>query len=188
MAFGRNRSLPPSLWTTEKLARLPVDVKFTAVTLHMFANDDGRAPCTPWARRKMFDDLPQEEFEEHLLKLAETSWLTLYQDEDGAEVYQISEWPSVSHKKGKDYIPPPPADRRRAAGDSPEVRRVEEREGEREREEGEGEDAGPPTSRFCPRHRPNGVNRPCRDCGTARLAMDEYWERHEAGTEETDDG
>lgn len=181
MTFARQRPMPPELWTVEKFMLLEPAVKWTAVGLRMFADDHGRETRTDWILRRALyprDEVSAEEFDSHLLALAEAGAILLY-EVNGAEVYQITDWPAVSHAK-RSLFPPPPEDRRRTAGDSPEGLRVEEREGERGSgaSEPESEASSGPPSNFCPRHRPNGVNHPCRDCGTARLAVDEYWRTH----------
>ncbi len=196
MTFGRQRAVPPDLWTDERLIELPVPVKWTAISLHMFADDHGRQTRRDWMLRRAVypqDELSREEFDSHLLALAEAGWIVLY-EVDGSEVYQVSGWPSTSHAKPSKFPPPPlPENRRQPAGSFPADRRVEEergRESERGGESREGEPfqqptAGPPSA-FCRRHQPHGVEAPCRDCGTARLASEEWWRRNPDGIEHPD--
>ncbi|MFL2002279.1 hypothetical protein [Microbacterium sp. A1-JK] len=174
--------MTPEDWQDEDLMSLPVPVRFTYLGLKMFADDQGRESATA-ARIKaalftLDEAVTLQEIDEHLLVLDESGLIALYVV--GPRTYfAISDWPRVDGAKPSRIPDPPPTVRTSSGFDPDDVAVV----GEGEREEGEvprgGAHSGssPEPSPFCSQH-PDGTEKPCGGCGTARKRH-EIWARRE---------
>lgn len=192
MPIDRQVPIPPEVFTDEALMEQPLPLRFTLFGLRMFADSQGREWATP-ARLKaalyLYNaEVSERLIEEHLLWLDAEGYLTLYLHDDRF-VYAIADWPSISHAKPSRF-PPPPSDR--SSRGSLESFSARERE-EREERESRGESAegvwgvsesaweespdGTVPSPFCPAH-PRGTQQRCRNCGTARLAQEQWLREH----------
>lgn len=198
MAMNRQRYIKPDLFRDEDLATLDPKVRLTAIGLHLYVDDHGRASATAallkadlWALDR---DMTEDLVDEHLLQLAEIGYLTLYAV--GKRTYlALSEMARVDRPSAS-KIPDPPA-RESLANGSRMAREplavVEEergREWEREWEQesgrvwaGEGDHSGSAReslgpSMYCPDHEETlGTFQPCGPCGTAR-------QRHKVWTQQ----
>ncbi|MCU1441106.1 MAG: hypothetical protein JWP85_2103 [Rhodoglobus sp.] len=177
MVMSRRRELPPEILFDERLT-MPDPVFRTAIGLRADADNWGRGSANPalvkaafWALRH---DITVDDVFDHLVLLRDLGYIQLY--EDGERwVYQMADWPPVSHKSDdRCRFPGPPS------GERPETFPAGEEEGEREGREDEGLSGtlpGYPPSRYCPKHRPHGTFNRCGPCATAR-------ERHERWQDE----
>lgn len=191
MGMNRRKELPPDIFTDERLAVLPHEVRLTAIGLRANADNWGRESANPslvkaalWA---LWPRVTVAKVQAWLEVLQEVRYIVLYED-DGRAVYQIVDWPRMSHQgDGAARFPPPPS------GVFPESFPAGEREGESEREresEGGGVPESPP-SRYCPSHRPNGTYKNCKSCATQRERFerwqDEQMERANGRAEGSED-
>jgi len=154
---------------------LPPVVRLTAIGLRLHADDQGRENANQrllWASIwPLSEDVSEGDLILHLLTLEEAGYITVYSVGPRA-YYQIVDWPKVDHGKPS-RLPAPPL-------------RESSRESNREafsavegESEGEWREESPPPrtipgslpSPFCRAH-PDGVDQPCRNCGTARLRHD----------------
>jgi hypothetical protein len=207
----RNRAVPADLFTDERLIELPAAARLTAVGLRFFADDEGRASANPAlilaGLFPLAPDMTPGLIEEHLLMLAETHYIRLYEAQ-GREWLVLVDWPKVDRGK-RTVIPAPPNLREEFAVGGGRGRRSraggEEGEGEGDGRGGTGLADGarrgsgpeaatdamralremlrgaPEVSPFCPKHQPRGTTQPCGPCGSARK-QHEQWIR--AQTEE----
>jgi len=180
MGMTRMRTLHPQMFHNEELMSLPVDVRWTALGLLLYADDNGRESATAVRIRSavwpMDVHITDATIEEHLLILDEADYLDLYQV--GKRTYfALKRWQRVDRPTVSTIPEPPAQPDSRAARESfvaGERGREGEGEGERdERSEGGEEKSRPtpegtPPSPFCRAH-PVGRDGPCRNCGTARL-------------------
>ncbi|POH63615.1 hypothetical protein C3B60_15975 [Cryobacterium zongtaii] len=188
MGMKRKRDILPEMFRNEDLLALSVATRLTAVGLRLYADDHGRESTTPALIKAALWPLDTEVTNavvtEHLLDLAYAGYLDIYQV--GPRTYfQLTEWPRVDHP-AESRIPPAPIRNpsgnvpdQFAAGEGERRERESGSEGEgawrdaewaRESVEGENSRTDPdvPPSPFCRSH-PQGINAPCRNCGTARL-------------------
>lgn len=177
MGIGRQRPVPPEDFTSEELLTLPAAVRATMTGLRMHADDQGRENANQrllWSSIwPLSEEVTEEQIVDHLLELDAVGWLTIY-SAGGRTYYQVDNWPKVDHGKPS-RLPPPPSRTIRDTDREPFAAREGERAGESERPEGAASrtdrDLGP--SPFCTEH-PDGINEPCRDCGTARLRHERF--------------
>lgn len=173
MGISRQRPVPPEDFTSEELLSLPATVRATMTGLRMHADDQGRENAHQrllWSSIwPLSEEVTEDDVVDHLLRLAEVEWLDLY-SATGRTYYQIVNWPKVDHGKPS-RLPAPPSRTPResfAAGES-------ESAGESERPESGPSRTIPALgpSPFCSQH-PDGIDEPCRDCGTARLRHERW--------------
>lgn len=185
MVMSRRRELPPEILVDERLSSMPDAVFRTAIGLRANADNWGRESAHPglvksaiWPLRA---DVSVDDVFDHLVLLRDLGYILLYEDGD-RWVYQMADWPPVSHRSDdRCRFPPPPS------GDLPESFPAGEgeREGEGESDpEGLSGTSGCPPSRYCPQHRPHGTYKPCGPCATAR----ERFERWQDGEFERANG
>ncbi len=213
MPMNRQRWLPPDDFSSEELLSLPAPVRLTAAGLRLYADAAGRERVNArliHAQLYPLDDaISPADIEDHLLLLADAGFLVLYRSPEGRELFQIVRWPSTSHEPRSTFPEPDPTAFEKAVGHPPEDFTAVEREGESEGEErggarrvrgrargasGERETASNdlpetddlPPSPFCSKH-PNGTDKPCRACGTARLRKEEWQHRHLVRFQPSDD-
>lgn len=182
MAISRQRALPPELFTDPSLLALPAAVRLTLVGLYMHADDSGREVAHErllWAHLwPESEEVLEEHMPDHLLLIAETSFVVLY-GAAGKTHYQLILWPKVDRPKPS-KLPPPPADLlakasriiREGTHESFAAGGEREESGEERSEESAGRsrsfrDALGPEP-WCPDH-PGGTFTPCGPCGTARM-------------------
>lgn len=186
MGFEKQKPLPTELWTVESMMLLDPAVKWTAVGLRAYADDQGRQTRTDWTLRRALyprDELSREEFDSHLLELAIADVIVLY-EVNGTEYYAMVSMPAGQHPKPS-LFPPPPEDVKTPSRRLQDDVLAWEREGERESESASESDASRDApSPFCPIHQPSGTDENCRPCGRRRLALNEYWKQHR-GTSHT---
>lgn len=164
--------MPTEMFTDERMMLLPDPVFRTALGLRANADNWGRESANPalikgviWPLRQ---DVTVDDVFDHLVRLRDDGVIFLYEDRD-RWVYQMADWPAVSHRSdARARFPPPPS------GDIPETFPAGEEEGEGE-DADESEDA--PPSRYCPKHRPNGTFKKCGPCGTARERNERWRDR-----------
>lgn len=203
----RRRWINPEFFTSEDVLALPRDARLTFIGLWLYADDYGRERTNAALIKAdvwpVEEDITPADVEEHLLLCAVQDMVQLYKV-DGREYFQLTNWdrwqpvqnPSRSRIPAPSALPPaldpiePPADStedRRSEGER------EEREGERETRERAGEGPGergaathPPEtaaqteaspSPFCTQH-PDGTDKPCRACGTARMRFSLWKTQH----------
>lgn len=183
MGFEKQKPLPTELWTVESMMLLDPAVKWTAVGLRAYADDQGRQTRTDWTLRRALyprDELSREEFDSHLLQLAIADVIVLY-EVNGTEYYAMVSMPAGQHPKPS-MFPPPPEGIKTSSRQLQDDVLAWEREGEREgggvgASESDASRNAP--SPFCPAHQPTlGTDENCRACGRRRLALDEYWRQH----------
>jgi len=179
MGMNRRKELPPDIFTDERLAVLPHDVRLTAIGLRANADNWGRESANPslvkaalWA---LWPSMTPAKISKHLAMLSTgpAPYVLIY-EADGRSIYQVVDWPQMSHRgDAPSRFPAPPS------GIGPEAFPAGEEEGERESERAraEGDLPEPPPSRYCPAHRPNGTLHKCGPCATAR-------ERHQRWQDE----
>jgi hypothetical protein len=188
MAISNPRPLPVDLFTDEHLIELPLLVKWTAVGLRQYADDQGREQVNSRLLKAaiwpLHEEVTPQVIDDHLLLLDEIGYIGIYAS-SGRNLYSMASWVVVSHPKPSRFPAPPPDLFRNASGSFPESFSAGEREGERERaSEGEWAPEGAPSgsqlevppSPFCKLHRPSGTTSNCRHCGTARLANEQWQE------------
>lgn len=188
MAMNRRRQILPELFTNENLLALPVEVRLTAIGLHLYADDEGRASATPQlikaALWPMDRNITAAKIDDFLLMLDEADFLELY-SAGSRTYYSILVWPRVDRPTPSVCPAPPPRDP--LANRSRFIRESIAVEEEREEREARSEEehyshtppdetfTGLPPSPFCKTH-PNGTDAPCRNCGTARLRHQRWLE------------
>lgn len=193
MGMTRQRTIAAELWRLRKWVALDPAVRFTAIGLQASADDHGRGPVEPLLIKAdiypMTESVTADVVIDHVLQLDDAEFLTLYQV--GPETFfQIVRWPRVDRPNDSDIPSPPAPLLANGSGTGPERLRVVEgesrgRASERERAPGEGvgweRSSGPPPDPgdapdpFCIDH-PDGTERPCKACGTARLRHARYWQ------------
>lgn len=182
MPITRIRSVRPEFFDDETLLELPRDVRMTFLGLQAYADDYGREKSNSVIAKgaiwPLDEDITPEVMDQHMLQLEAAGFIELYTVAKRS-YYQIvdwTDWQRVDRPSKSTRIPPPPEPSRAPREPLAEEGRGE---GERERERGEGERepsrASPhfdlpneAPSPFCRNH-PEGTDRPCRACGTARL-------------------
>jgi hypothetical protein len=188
MGMKRKRDILPEMFRNEDLLSLSVATRLTAVGLRLYADDHGRESTTPAlikaALWPMDEEITDSVIITHLLELAYADYLAIYQV-GPRSYFQLTEWPRVDHP-AVSRIPPAPL--RNPSGNVPDGFAAGEGERRESGEGGEGEgawrdaewvresvegensrtDPDSPPSPFCRSH-PQGINAPCRNCGTARL-------------------
>ncbi len=186
----KSRVVPPDLFESRELRRLPLEVKWTLIGLRFVADDWGRAPIEEWEIKALVwperRDIGSDEIVEFLLLLDEANELAIYHHEKTRENYfQLRAWPAISHRKGEaSKYPEPPADvLARFAGIEPESFRAWEGEGESGGESVSGTPAAAaslplPPPPFCKVHMPHGTTENCRACGNRRMA-NQHWGREQ---------
>lgn len=178
MSMAKRRTLHPGLWRNERLLELPIPVFLTAIGLHMYADDEGRASATSSLIKADLYPTRQEMtpavIDEHLLQLDEAGVITLYTLDERRTAYACTEW-CKQNNPADSKIPPPPEGAATEYVDDTYSIPVEERESEGESEGAEGARYGSavPPSPFCKAH-PTGTAARCRNCGTARL-RNRHW-------------
>lgn len=184
MTMSKRRVMTPDDWNDETLQELPPMARLTYLGLRMFADDEGRESATAMRIRAALYpldvDVTDDTIDEHLLLLERLGFLVLY-DAGRRLVFSLTVWPRVDKAQPSSFPPPPPK-RRAQSGQDPDSIAVE---GERGAEEGSGaweEPRGtsgpdPEPSPFCSQH-PDGTERPCGGCGTARKRH-EMWARRQ---------
>jgi len=168
--------VPPEDWTTEEFMTLSPAVRATMTGLRMHADDQGRENANQrllWSSIwPLSEEVTEEELVDHLLILAELEWLDLY-SVGQRTYYQVLNWPKVDHGKPS-RLPAPPSRTARESFAAGEGERASESEWA---ESAEGVRSrtipGLGPSPFCSAH-PEGINEPCRDCGTARLRHERW--------------
>lgn len=186
MTMTKRRQMTPDDWTDETLQELPPIVRLTYLGLRMFADDEGRESATATRIRAALypldEDIDDATIDEHLLLLEDLGYLVLY-TAGRRIVFSLTVWPRVDGAKASSYPPPPPRSVRTPSGSTPDsVAVVGEREegeetGERGAREERGTASGPTREPrpFCSQH-PDGTERPCGGCATARMRH-ELWVR-----------
>ncbi|OOB90315.1 hypothetical protein [Rathayibacter sp. VKM Ac-2630] len=184
----KRRILHPELWRHELLIELPTEVFTTAVGLHMYADDEGRESANPglirsalWPNRPAITD---STIDEHLLLLDEIGVIAIYATDPRRTCFAIGEtWCKQNNPTPSRFPPPPAGSFRTGYGSDPDSVPVEEGGGEEGEQwvPAEGAPSGPdpegmPPSPFCKAH-PSGTERPCRNCGTARLRARRWYEQ-----------
>lgn len=199
MQMNRQRWLPPSDFTDQRVARLPAAVRVTMSGLRLYVDDWGRAEV----RLRMMlaalyehdEQVSTSDLESHLLMLDDAHWLRLYTDDWGRSLLQIRVWPAVQHPDARGSEFPPPRGFMKPSRRSQETFTVEERGRARasesasagewvsggERASGERPSRTPTyeqpapgpsePSPFCSQHQPFGTEDACGPCGTAREAL-----------------
>lgn len=179
MSMGKRRTLHPDLWRNEGWLTLPVPVRLTAIGLHMFADDQGRGSATPSMIRAalwpMDPEIADGTIDDHLLQLDAAGLIVLYSIDSRRTAYALAEWCKQNNPAESRLPPPPEGTTTEYVPDTYSIP-VGEREGERAsaRASAESEDQSVPASGsvppspFCRAH-PDGIDAPCRNCGTARL-------------------
>lgn len=180
MGISRQRALPPEIFTSEEFATLPSPIRLTAIGLRMHADDAGRENANQrllWSSIwPLSEEVNEDDLVDHLLILAELDYIALY-SVGPRTYYQVTDWPKVDHGKPS-RLPAPPS---RTIRDGPRES-FAAREGESEESESAESGASRDPSRtvpglgpspFCHEH-PDGIDQPCRDCGTARLRHERW--------------
>lgn len=191
MITNSMRPLPPDLLLERRLSTLPVEVRWTAIGLRMYADDHGREVFDPHLLRAAIwpadPHITTPIVEDHVLLLDEVGYIVIY-PAAGETLYALARWGKISHAAPSYYPPPPPEVLRKvsrfALDRNPAV------EGESAWEGDEGEGAGHPgidpdkfPSPFCSQH-PLGTDDDCRACGTARLRLKLLERQHRARAKE----
>lgn len=185
MGISRQRPVPPEDFTFQEFFSLPAAVRTTMTGLRMHADDQGRENANErllWSSIwPLSTEVHEDDLLDHLLILAELDWLILY-SAGGRTYFQIVHWPKVD-RPNPSRLPAPPS---RTARDS---FAAVEGESARASESAEGGPSrmipGLGPSPFCIEH-PNGINEPCRDCGTARLRHERWARAQVLGAQEAD--
>lgn len=195
MAMTKRRFMTPEEFTDEDLGELPPRVRFLALVLRMWADDEGRARLNFQSIKggafANDDSTTPESLMEDVIALEAAgfmqSWIA-----DGKQFYAISHRFHTPPEKPRASLLPPPPPPLDASGSDPDGVRVEE-EGERERRE---DRRGPRFSpspdpetppMFCPDHMPAGSRGvPCVECRDARM-VHEAWLRAQR-SRATEDG
>jgi len=186
----KSRVVPPDLFESRELRRLPLEVKWTLIGLRFVADDWGRAPIEEWEIKALVwperRDIGSDEIVDLMLALDEAGEIGIYHSKaTGQSYFQLRAWPAVQHKKNElSRYPEPPADLlARFAGIEPESFRAWEGEGE---SGGEGVSGTPaaaaslplPPPPFCKVHMPAGTEDNCRACGNRRMQL-QHWGREQ---------
>jgi hypothetical protein len=178
MAMTKRRFLTPEEIANEDLGELPAAVRFTAIVLRMWADDEGRARLNVRSiKGASFANDPttsEDDLTTHVLMLEEVGFLRTYVGPDDRQYFQVrAEFHTPPEKPKQSTLPPPPA----ASGSHPDGVPIEGGRGEGGSSgDAPGGAAGPDPdgipSPFCPEHAPtNGTGgAPCRACGDARMA------------------
>lgn len=180
MPYNRQREMRPSLLLDGTFLSLDPFDQCVFLKLGWYSDDQGREavngalmkglmfPAQPTVLDSTLDDSVLRISERGLLDVYAASHLTLFQ------IVRWSKWWRVDKPAPSEYPPPPVANDSRTV---PDPFPVEERGGE-ESEWGEGapsrSDPDRPPSPFCRNHQPAGTEAPCRQCGTARLAHEQW--------------
>lgn len=111
--MARIRSIKPSLWGDEKVARLSRDARLLFVGLISSADDHGRFLASPQVINGYVfphDDLPPAKIRKWLDEIAATGLIVLYQP-NGLQYGALPHWGDhqrISHPQPS-TIPPPPS-------------------------------------------------------------------------------
>ncbi|MEB0201984.1 hypothetical protein QN354_09470 [Cryobacterium sp. 5I3] len=202
----RKRDLLPEMFRNEDLLALSVQTRLTAIGLRLYADDHGRETATAAlikaALWPLDTDVTDATINGHLIELDDAGYLDLYQI--GPRTYfQVVEWPRVDHPAVSKIPEAPARDSSRtarepfAAGEGEREEKESERysEGEGAWRDAEGAESAEggysrtvredlPPSPFCRSH-PEGTDKPCRNCGTARLRHRSWNDQQLAGVRPT---
>jgi hypothetical protein len=196
------------MFTDETLMGLPAKVRLTGVGLRFAADDEGRASATAAVLRGLLwpldPDMTDDLMDEHLLALADAGYIVLYAVE-GRTYLVLADWPAVDRPRPSRLPAPPPRESLASLSRHPRedfavvggggrqeeaAQRAEGEEARRAEAGAAGEGAaggGADATRdlrepspFCRRH-PDGSERPCGPCGSARKRHD-FWlrDQHQA--------
>lgn len=181
MITNSMRPLPPDILIERRLSTLPVEVRWTAIGLRMYADDHGREVLDPHLLRSAIwpgdPHITTSMVEDHVLELDAVGYVVIY-DAAGETLFALARWGKVSHADPSYYPPPPPEAFQNISRFALDRFPAVEREGESASgSAGEGVGVGPSgidpdlfPSPFCSEH-PLGTTEDCRNCGTARLRL-----------------
>jgi len=198
--MARIRSIKPEIRSSEKVTSWPIEVRYAWILLWGFCDDHGRARDNARLFRAdaypLDDQITLEDVEGYLTQLATAGVIERY-EVDGTRYLRVVNW--TEHQKpqhpSKSVIPCPHGVVVQGQCDAHETlpnssgsphegfvkpsSNVLPQAGSGKQGSGSGEasDDAPPAS-TCTKH-PEGTDRPCMPCKTARLAREE-WDRAHA--------
>jgi len=170
----RIRTIKPSFFQSDDVSALPLRARLTWIGLWTQCDDQGRTKdharlikAAIWP----LDNVSLADIEEDLTTLAEQGRIVRY-TAAGQRYLEIVNWDvhQSINRPSPSRIPPPSLNGHATL--------TEASLGERKGREGKGGDArarprDPPPPRTCPKH-PDGTDDPCRACGRAREAYEQW--------------
>ncbi len=187
MAMTKRRFVTPEEITDEDLGEMPREVRFTALVLRMWADDEGRARLNVRSLKgaAFANDLgtSEDDLTMDVLKLEECGYLRTYVVGDRQYYQVLPRFHTPPEKPKPSELPPPPPPG--ASGQHPDAIPVEGREGESRERASEGPAGQHPDSlppMFCTDHMPIGSGGvPCGPCRDARMVHEAELRRRRAG-------